>query len=325
MDPLEKRVLGRTAIRVTRLGLGGSALGGMYGDIPPEQAHAVVHKALELGISFFDTAPYYGGGKSEQRLGEALADVPRGDYVLATKVGRLPDPSGERQEGFIFERMIFDYSRDGVKRSFEGSLERLGVDYVDIVHIHDPYDYYEQAMREAYPALQELREQGLIGGISVGIGDVELLKRFAQDGEFDCFLLSNVYNLLDQPALEELLPTCMEKGIGVIAGGTYSSGILATGSGQGAKYLYRDAPEEVEQRVREMEKVTARYGVSLKAAASQFVLAHPAIACIIPSTRKPERVVENVALVAEEIPFEFWVALKREGLIPVEAPVPEPD
>jgi D-threo-aldose 1-dehydrogenase len=217
-------------------------------------------------------------------------------------------------------KVVFGFSRDGVMRSLEDSLERLRVDHIDVVHIHDPHHHYEQAIQEAYPTLRRLREEGTIGGISVGIGSVELLMRFAREGEFDCFLFSNLYNLLDQPALGELLPMCAEKGIGVIAGGTYASGILATGAKQGAKYNYRDAPAGVLERVRELERIASQYGVSLKAAASQFVLAHPAVASIIPSTRKPERVAENLAVVREEIPAAFWTALKSKGLIPEDAP-----
>ena len=195
------------------------------------------------------------------------------------------------------------------------------IDRIDILHIHDPYDYYEQAIDEAYRALRKLREEGAIQAVSVGIGHVGLLQRFAQGGEFDCFLLSNAYNLLDQPALPELLPLCQEKGIGIMAGGTFASGILATGAKEGAKYAYRDAPEDVLRRVQRMEEIAADHGVSIPAAASQFVLAHPAITCIIPSTRKPERVTENVELVRQAIPLAFWEELRHEGLIPLEAPV----
>jgi D-threo-aldose 1-dehydrogenase len=328
MDPLEKVALGRTGLHVTRMGLGGSALGGMYGDIPDEQAYAVVHQALDLGINFFDTAPLYGRGKSEWRLGKALAGVPRDRYVLATKVGRLLvpvdyDETGGRAGGRLWSgKPVFDFSYDGVLRSLEESLERLGMDRIDVVHIHDPWRHYEQAIQEAYPTLRKLREEGVIRGVSVGIGSLELLMRFAIEGEFDCFLLSNLYNLLDQPALEELLPLCAEKGIGVVAGGTYSSGILATGATEGAKYGYRDAPEDVLRRVEALEAVASRYGVRLRAAASQFVLAHPAVTTIIPSTRRPERVVENFELLQEDIPAEFWAELEEKKLIPEHAPVP---
>jgi D-threo-aldose 1-dehydrogenase len=292
----------------------------MYGDIKPEQAYETVHRALDLGINFFDTAPLYGHGRSEERLGAALAGVPRNSYVLATKVGGFGAPPGQGGGSRLRPKTAGDFSHDGVMRSLEGSLERLRVDHIDIVHIHDPYHHYEQAIQETYPTLRRLRAEGTIGGISVGIGSVELLMRFAHEGEFDCFLFSNLYNLLDQPALGELLPMCAEKGIGVIAGGTYASGILATGAKEGAKYVYEDAPEDVLERVREMERIASQYCVSLKAAASQFVLAHPAVTSIIPSTRKPERVAENLAVVRKEIPAAFWTALKSRRLIPEEAP-----
>jgi D-threo-aldose 1-dehydrogenase len=306
------------------MGLGGAPLGGLYGDIPDEQAHAVVHRALELGINLIDTAPAYGRGRSELRLGKALADVPRDSYVVSTKVGRLLVP-GDGDEGSASLRSVFDFSHDGIMRSYEESLARLSLDRIDILHIHDPYLYYEQAMKEAYPALAKLRDQGAIRGVSVGMGSVELLLRFANDGEFDCFLLSNLYNLLDQPALAELLPVCTAKGIGIMAGGTYSSGILATGSRVGARYRYRAASEDVLKRVRELEAVASRHGVNLRAAASQFALAHPAITAIIPGTRRPERVEKNLERVRDEIPGEFWVALRDGGLIPEGAPVPGRD
>jgi D-threo-aldose 1-dehydrogenase len=327
MDPLEKRTLGHSGLLVTRVGLGGASLGGLYGDIPDEQAHEVVHRALSLGINLFDTAPLYGHGKSECRLGQALVGIPRDEYVLATKVGRLLVPAD--QEGPTDRlhderpryRAVFDFSYDAVMRSYESSLERLGVDRIDVLHIHDPYDYYDQAINEAYRALRKLREEGAIRAVSVGIGHVGLLQRFAQEGEFDCFLLSNAYNLLDQPALLELLPLCQEKGIGIMVGGTFASGILATGAKEGAKYAYRDASGDVLRRVQQMEEIAADHGASLSAAASQFVLAHPAITCIIPSTRRPERVTENVELVRQAIPRAFWEELRHEGLIPLEAPV----
>jgi len=328
MDPLEKRTLGQSGLQVTRVGLGGASLGGLYGDIPDEQAHEVVRRALSLGINLFDTAPLYGHGKSERRLGQALAGIPHDEYVLATKVGRLLIPVDEESPTDRLggkgprHRTVFDFSYDAVMRSYESSLGRLGVDRIDVLHIHDPYDYYDQAIDEAYRALRKLREEGAIRAVSVGIGHVGLLQRFAQEGEFDCFLLSNAYNLLDQPALPELLPLCQEKGIGIMAGGTFASGILATGAREGAKYTYRDAPEDVLRRVQQMEQIAADHGVSLSAAASQFVLAHPAITCIIPSTRRAERVTENVELVRQAIPLAFWEELRHEGLIPREAPVP---
>ncbi len=329
MNPLEKRELGRTGLQVTRLGLGCAALGGLYGDIPEEQATAVVQRALELGLNLFDTAPLYGSGKSEQRLGRALKGVPRDRYVLATKVGRILVPTEDQDRGQeIFEnappfKPVFDFSYDGVMRSFESSLQRLGVDRIDILHIHDPDDHYDQAIKGAYPALDTLRNQGVIRAVSAGMNQWQMLARFAREGRFDCFLLAGRYSLLEQEAMDELLPLCIEQKIGIMAGGTYNSGILAKGAQAGGKYNYADAPPEVIEKARQLEEVSARHQVDIKAAASQFALAHPAITCIIPGTRQPSRVDENFALFSEKIPAAFWDDLKGSGLIRREAPVPQ--
>ena len=329
MNPLEKRELGNTGLQVTRLGLGCAALGGLYGDIPEEQATAVVRRALDLGLNLFDTAPLYGSGRSELRLGRALKGVPRDSYVLATKVGRILVPTEGKDRGQeIFEnappfKPVFDFSYEGVMRSFESSLERLGVDRIDILHIHDPDDHYDEAIKGAYPAIDKLRSQGVIRAVSAGMNQWEMLVRFAREGRFDCFLLAGRYSLLEQESMDELLPLCIEKKIGIMAGGTYNSGILAKGAQAGSKYNYADAPPQVIEKARQLEEVAARHQVSIKAAASQFALAHPAITCIIPGTRQPGRVDENFELLTEKIPTAFWNELKERGLIRREAPVPE--
>ena len=328
MDPLEKRVLGSSGLEVTRLGLGCAAIGGLYGDIPDDQATAVVHRALDLGLNLFDTAPLYGSGKSEIRLGRALAGVPRDSYILATKVGRLLVPAQGEDRGMgIFGdpppfKPVFDYSYDGVMRSVEESLERLGLDRIDILHIHDPDDHFDEAIGGAYPALDKLRSQGVISSVSAGMNQWEMLARFAREGDFDSFLLAGRYSLLDQGALDELLPLCLEKNIGILAGGTYNSGILAKGAGPGATYNYSEAPAAIVDKARGLEAAAQRHQASLKAASSQFALAHPAVTTIIPGTRVPERVEENFNLVKEPIPAAFWADLKEEGLIRAEAPVP---
>ena len=329
MNPLEKRELGNTGLQVTRLGLGCAALGGLYGDIPEEQATAVVRRALDLGLNLFDTAPLYGSGKSELRLGRALKGVPRDSYVLATKVGRILVPTEGKDRGQeIFEnappfKPVFDFSYEGVMRSFESSLERLGVDRIDILHIHDPDDHYDEAIKGAYPAIDKLRSQGVIRAVSAGMNQWEMLVRFAREGRFDCFLLAGRYSLLEQESMDELLPLCIEKKIGIMAGGTYNSGILAKGAQAGSKYNYADAPPQVIEKARQLEEVAARHQVSIKAAASQFALAHPAITCIIPGTRQPGRVDENFNLLTEKIPAAYWSELKERKLIRGEAPVPE--
>jgi len=326
MNPLEKKVLGSTGLEVTRLGLGCASLGRLEGDDAQEQANKVVQRALSLGINLFDTAPLYGAGLSEARLGKALEGVPRDDYVLASKVGHLVRSPEELKTIPADEprRSIYkEYSYDGIMRSFEESLKRLGVDRIDILHIHDSDRHWDEAIGGAYPALDKLRSEGVIKGVSAGMNQWEMLARFAREGAFDCFLLAGRYSLLEQGALDELLPLCLEKNIGIMAGGTYNSGILAKAGQADATYNYREPPPEVAAKASALNAAADRHGVDLKAAASQFVLAHPAVTCIIPGTRFPERVEENATVIEADIPAVFWAELKAEGLIHPEAPVPE--
>jgi len=331
MKGLERKTLGKSGIEVTRVGLGCASLGGMYGDIPEEQAYEVVRRALSLGINVIDTAPLYGYGKSEIRIGRAVQGRNRSDFVLATKVGRLlvlKDEGGDTSQDANWGtdsplRPKFDFSYDAVMRSVEESLKRLQTDRIDILHIHDPDNHYEQALRGAYPALDELRSQGVIRAVSAGMNQSEMLARFAREGDFDCFLLAGRYSILEQGAMDELFPLCAKKNIGVMLGGTYNSGILASKLSVGAKFNYADAPEDVLQRARGLQTVAARHRVSLKAAALQFALAHPQVTCIIPGTRVPDRVSENLTLVDEPIPSTFWAELKAENLIRQDAPVPK--
>ena len=327
MNPLEKVPLGRSGLSVTRLGLGCASIGGLYGDIPDDQAIAVVRRALSLGLNLLDTAPLYGSGKSELRLGQALAGVPRDRYVLSSKVGRVLVPTTRDPQVGAFNdpapyQTVFDFSYDGVMRSFAASLNRLGVDRIDILHIHDPDNHWQEAIDGAYPALDELRGDGVIRAVSAGMNQWEMLARFAREGDFDCFLLAGRYSLLDQSALDELLPLCVKKNIGILAGGTYNSGILAKGAHPGATYNYQEAPPEIAAKAKALEAVAARHQVDLRAAASQFVFAHPAITCIIPGTRRPERVQENFDLLTQEIPASFWAELRAEGLVRPDAPLP---
>lgn len=219
MNPLKKKSLGSTGLEVTRLGLGCTSLGGLYEDMSEEPASEVVHRSLTLGLNLFDTAPFYGSGKSEERLGKALAAIPRERFVLATKVGRVLVPTlGEDRGKKIFVnplpfRPVFDFSYDGVMRSFEESLTRLKTDRIDILHIHDPDDYYREAIESAYPALEKLRSEGAIRAISAGMKQWEMLVRFAHEGDFDCFLLAGRYTLLDQSAMRKLFPLCVKKNL----------------------------------------------------------------------------------------------------------------
>ena len=330
--------IGRTGLKVNRLGLGGAPLAGLYRGVTDEAAARVVDTYLGHGLGFFDTAPLYGSGVSETRLGAALSsresnrergrNAPARDaFALATKVGRLLVPDPERDQDVWSDDLppvgpVFDYSYDGALRSLEESLARLGLDRVDILHIHDPDNHYEEAMKGSYRALVRLRDEGVIRAIGVGMNQAKMLARFAAEGDFDCFLCAGRYTLVDHTALKRLLPLCEERNISIIIGGPYNSGILAQGAVDGAKFDYRTAPPHIVEKVRRIEAVCGRYETPLKAAALQFPLAHPAVAAVIPGARSPEEVDENVRMFEFEIPGDFWSELRVEGLIPEDAPTP---
>jgi D-threo-aldose 1-dehydrogenase len=322
-----KNRLGGTSCQVAELGMGTAPLGGLYTPVSAETAFQTLEAAWEAGIRFFDTAPQYGNGLSERHLGAFLKTKPREDFVLATKVGRLlrlpAEPTGEDAyyKGTPPERPVFDFSHDGVMRSLEESLERLGLDRVDILHIHDPDDHYDAALAGAYKALDRLRAEGVIKAVGAGMNQSEMLARFARDGVFDCFLLAGRYTLLDQGALAEFLPLCQERGISVIAAGVYNSGILADPRAN-AKFNYADADRSLVERALRIESVCLRHGVPLKAAAMQFAAAHPAIASTLTGARSPEEIRENVALYETAIPADLWTDLQAEGLIVPAAPLP---
>lgn len=321
----DKVEIGRTGLYVSRLGLGGVALSGAAPATDPHrttletEAIALIHRSLALGLNYLDTAPMYGVGYSERRYGQALHGLACDSYVLSTKVGRMLPPIEPGSAQLTWE---FDFSRQGVLRSFEASLERLGLDRVDILYIHDPDNHYLQALTQAFPVLMELRAQGRVTAIGVGMNQWEMELQFAKEGNFDCFLLAGRYTLLDQTALPEFLPYCVEKHIGVVAGGPYNSGILAVGPREGATFNYRAASAEMMEKARRINAVCARHQVPLKAAALQFILAHPAIVSVIPGARSVAEVEDNVRMVEYPIPSALWVALKQEGLIAEAAPTP---
>lgn len=328
MNPLAKAQIGRTSLRVTRLGLGGAPLGGLFQQVRDDSALATIRRAFELGINFFDTAPLYGHGKSETRMGEGLAGTSADSRVIATKVGRVLNAAapGEQQKDEYDNpapfQPVFDFSYEGVMRSFNESLKRLQLDRVNILHIHDPDDHYEQAIRSAFPALNQLRREGRIQAVGAGMNQSEMLVRFAREGNFDCFLLAGRYTLIDHTGLKELLPLCVKKQISIIIGGPYNSGILATGARSGAKFNYADAPADILEKVRKVEEVCLRHRVPMKAAALQFPLAHPAVAAVIPGVRSVAELEENFRLISEPIPGDFWTDLRKRRLLPEEAPVP---
>jgi D-threo-aldose 1-dehydrogenase len=332
MEPTAATRLGGTGLTITRVGLGTAPLGGLYEAVTEEQAQATIARAWELGVRFFDTAPLYGHGLSERRLGATLAGRPRDEFVLATKVGRLlradapPDYSQlsgglERWKSVPPVHPVFDFSYEGVLRSVEESVERLGVDRIDVLHIHDPDEHYEEALRGAYPALDRLRSEGTIDAVGAGMNQVAMLVRFAREADFDCFLVAGRYTLLDQSALAELLPLCRERGIAVILGGVFNSGILADPRPD-ATYDYSRAPPELVERAQQLAAVCERHGVPLKAAALQFPLAHPAVTSLLVGARSVAELEEDLALLRLELPTKLWDELSAEGLLAEEAPMP---
>ena len=334
MNPLDTAEIGSTGVRVTRLALGGAPIGGLLTNVAEDAAVQTVQRAWRLGVRYFDTAPLYGRGLSETRCGLALAAMPRNEFVLSTKVGRLlvpaeTGPVDDQWPGSPALRPVFDFSRDGGLRSLEESLGRLGLDRVDIALVHDldiaaaeDPEHYRRGVDEAYPALAELRSQGVIKAVGAGLNSSEPLFRLAEEADFDCFLLAGRYTLLDQSGLAELLPLCERKGISVILGGPYNSGILASDLSPGATFDYAEAPPDILERARRIGAVCARHAVPLKAAALQFGLAHPAVAATIPGARSAAEVEENVGLAGHPIPDDLWTELRRERLIPEAAPTP---
>jgi D-threo-aldose 1-dehydrogenase len=338
-DPGERRRLGATRLDVTRLGLGGASLGGLFSAVDDDEAVATIERAWETGIRYFDTAPLYGYGKSERRMGQVLAKRPRDEFVLSTKVGRLiraeddlpADADIDRQANDGREnafyvgtgpvRPVFDFSAEGVKRSIEESLERLGLDRIDIAYIHDPDDHWKDAIGGAYPALARLRESGVVGAIGAGMNQSAMLARFAREGDFDVFLLAGRYTLLDQGALTELLPLCEERGISIALGGVMNSGILADPK-PGSRFNYVPAADDLLHRAQRLAAICARHGVPLKAAAVQFSLAHPAVATLVAGVRRVDHLDEYPALFRQPIPPDLWEELRREQLIPPDAPTP---
>lgn len=318
--------LGRTAVEVTRLGLGTAPLAGLYSPVAAADALGALETAWRLGIRFFDTAPVYGHGLGEQRTGEALRARPRPEFALATKVGRLLRAEAPPEAGQVFfgtppVNPVFDFSYDGVMRSFEESRERLGIDRVDILHIHDPDRHFEEALSGAYPALDRLRSEGVIRAVGSGMNQAEMLTEFARRADFDCFLLAGRYTLLDQVGLKELLPLCLERGIAIIAGGVFNSGILADPH-QGAKYNYADAPPELVDKAIRIRAVCERHGVPLRAAALQFPLGHPAVRCVLAGCKSAAEVEDAVRMFETEVPPEVWKDLKANRLIANEVPTP---
>jgi D-threo-aldose 1-dehydrogenase len=326
MDPASRARLGDTDLLVTRLGLGLAPIGGLYTAVSDEQAHATIDRAWQHGVRLFDTAPLYGYGRSEQRAGAALRDRPRAEYVLSTKVGRLLRTAGKAGQDIWADPPAgvtpeWDFSYDGVLRSVAASRQRLGLDRLDLLHLHDPEAFYADAVSGGYRALDELREAGAIGAVSVGTNRVDRLADFATDGRFDCFLIAGRYTLLDQSAAAAALPMCAARGIGVLAAGVFNSGLLADPR-PGATFDYAPAAGELVDRAVALRQVCDRYGVPLRAAAIQFPLAHPAVTAVVVGARTPSEVDEAVAGLSRQIPADLWADLRAERLLPPDVPTP---
>jgi D-threo-aldose 1-dehydrogenase len=329
------------AIPFTELGFGSAPIGNLYRAWNEEEAQAVLKEQWGAGIRYIDTAPLYGLGLSETRINHFLRGKPRESYVISTKVGRLlrACKPGERTGiGKFFDtpsrREAYDYSYDGVMRSLEFSLERLGIDYVDILFCHD-IDVFTHGstekrdahiaafMKGGYKALAKLREEKVVKAIGAGVNEWEAPEILARQGDFDIFLLAGRYTLLEQEALQSFLPLCEKRGIGIVIGGAYNSGILASGPVKGAWYNYSEAPQPILDRAAKLQAVCESHGVKLVEAALRFPLAHPAVVCVIPGASKPEEVARNMQTLAAKIPPGLWKDLKAKGLIRKDAPVPE--
>ncbi|WP_328885568.1 aldo/keto reductase [Streptomyces sp. NBC_00316] len=330
---MRRNRLGSSAVEVTELSFGAAAIGNLFQEVDPAQAAAAVDAAWDEGVRYFDTAPHYGLGLSERRLGEALRHRPRDAYVLSTKVGRVLDPlpagaapDDGLSQGFAVRathRRRWDFSADGVRRSIDDSLERLGLDRIDIAYLHDPDDHAEAAFRTAYPALEKLRAEGVVGAIGAGMNQTAMLTRFLRDTDVDTVLCAGRFTLLDQSALDGLLPEAVARGRSVVIGGVFNSGLLADPR-PGATYDYAAAPPALLDRALRIKAVTEAHGVPLRAAALRYPLAHPAVATVLVGTRAPEEMHDAAGLFAREIPDALWDDLRSQGLLadgpPMESP-----
>jgi D-threo-aldose 1-dehydrogenase len=341
MPGIRTRRLGRTAIEVTEIGFGAAPIGGFRATIPETEAQALLDAAWDGGMRYFDTSPYYGYGRSELRVGHALRQRPRGEFVISTKIGRVmrvmrpgeTPPADLRENGLPGLAPVYDYTYDGVMRSLEQSWLRTGLSRIDIVLVHD-IDFwtirdrallderFRTLMEGGYRALDELRGAGVIGAFGAGLNEADMCLRFARAGDFDCMLLAGRYTLLEQGALEEFMPHAAAKGIGVIIGGPYNSGILTGAAAGRPTYDYAAAPAPLLEKARRLEAVCNRHAVPLAAAALQFPLAHPAVSAVIPGALSVAEVEQNLAHLRRPVPGALWQELKAEGLLAAAAPTP---
>lgn len=340
MTLIDTRKVGKSSAVVTELGLGCAPIGNLFENLSEQACQSTFEAAWDAGIRFYDTAPYYGHGISEHRLGNFLRQKPRDEFVVSTKVGRVLTPTRDPAnfDGTPWAAPLpfdwrFDYSYDGIMRSYEDSLQRLGLPSVDMLLIHDLDFWFNQTeikvnaylselFTSGFRALEELRSSGAIKAIGAGINEMGMMPRFLDLVDVDFFIVALPYTLLDQDVLDAEFPRCEEMGVGAVIGALFASGILATGPVAGAKYKYADAPPEILEKTRRIEAACQRHGTPLRAAAMQFPLAHPITAAIIPGALEPAHVQGNAELLAHPIPGALWTDLKQEGLLREDAPVP---
>lgn len=321
-SPLETVELGRTGLTVTRLGFGSSSMGGLYAPISAGEARATAKRAWELGIRLFDTAPHYGAGLAERRLGDALAERPRAEYVISTKVGRrlVADASApDAAEGFFGTprvRRSWDFTLEGVERSLDESLERLALARADVVLLHDPEQHMRQALEQGWPALAALREARATTAVGVGSGDVAALERFVREADLDCILLAGRLTLLDASAANTLLPACRERGVAVICAGVFNSGILADPRCTGARFEYVAASPAIRARAVAIAETCERWDIPIAAAAIRYPLLHPTTTAVLVGARSAGEIEADVELVNLAIPDGLWSELADEGLLP---------
>ncbi|PHQ79315.1 MAG: pyridoxal 4-dehydrogenase [Coxiella sp. (in: Bacteria)] len=336
MTRIKQRQVGQTPLYVTELGFGAASIGNLYKETRDLEARDVLNKCWELGIRFFDTAPEYGHGLAERRMGDALRQFPADDYVLSTKVGDMlyAQPNAKPPENKFINKLNFflrhDYSYDGIMRCFEDSMQRLGLSAIDLLLIHDldsiihQPDVFESHFKtfvdSGYKALEVLRASGAVKAIGLGIKQWEVCERAMQTGQYDCFMLQGNYTLLEQPALDTFLPRCVKEHVSVFIAGPFGSGILATGPVKNAHFHHQQADPQTLQRVTQMQAVCNEFNVPLAAAAIQFPLMHPAISSVVIGSRSADRMQQNVNYYHTDIPAELWSALKAKNIIPEGAP-----
>ncbi|MFJ8112377.1 aldo/keto reductase [Streptomyces sp. NPDC096132] len=327
--PIRRRRIGHSDTWVGELSFGAAGIGNLFTPVTNQEADEALAAAWESGIRSFDTAPHYGLGLSERRLGAALRDRPRQEYTVSTKVGRVLEPLADAvgddlANGFAVpatHRRVWDFSAEGVRRSLEASLERLGLDHVDTVYLHDPDQHTEQALTEAYPALERLRTEGLVKAIGIGMNQTAVPTHFIRETDIDVVLLAGRYSLIDQSGLADLLPEAHRRGTSVVVGGVFNSGLLASPS-PGITYDYAPVPEGLLRHALRLQELCERHGVPLRAAAARFPLGHPAVAAVLIGLRSGEQVLDAVEQFRRPVPDALWHELRTAGLLEAGVPVP---